>query len=187
MLEAGTAAEAVFRTALGFILVTSTAAKLRFPLRAIDAVRSYGVVPDRLVGLAGGSLIAMEGLAAAFLLSGAGRAPLYVAAAVFALFAGVAAWVLATRAEPVECGCLGGMSTMTLGWTSVLLNGSIAVLAVFAAAFGDGSRSVHPWDVSQGLVVLAPSASLLASIYWLALYATSVLRGLEERRKARAS
>jgi hypothetical protein len=84
------------------------------------------------------------------------------------------------RTGPLDCGCLGGMVKLRLGWMSVVSNMLLRVLALAAAALAGDFVAAEGVLAPQSWVVLGGSASLLAATYWLVAYAQSVTQLVAE-------
>lgn len=164
------------RFTVGVVFLASAGAKWRRPRQAIQAVRAFDVVPDRLARPAGAALLTIETALAVTLLGGLfADVALLAAAVLLATFAAVVAATV-TRGSEIECGCLGDVVKLRASWVSVALNLVLAASAAVAALVGSDA----PHDTGT-LAALCACAVLLAATYWLALFAESVLRTVAQQ------
>lgn len=162
---------ALVQLTTGMVLAIAAAAKWVHPSRLTLAIREYGVIPERFAPLAAGVVLAAESAIAAALLGRITRdAALFAAAILLLAFACLIAWTLVKR-RPTDCGCLGASLKLRMGWISVGMNVALAGGAIAASA--------QPQVVSvpaTSYATLYLSAALLAVLYWLVTYASSVAR-----------
>lgn len=167
------------RFTVALVLLVSVVAKLPRPGAFIQAVRSYEIIPNQLTAPVAVVVVAGETFASAALLVGfAIPKTLIVAACLFGAFSGTVAVAL-RRKRSVACGCLANVVSLELGWTTAVLNASIAI-ACTAAAFAPVAAGVI--GVNAGVLrsaVLFSTATLVAAAYWLAAYAESVMKRIE--------
>lgn len=173
---------ALIRVSLALLLAGAALAKiLRFD-PFVEALRGYSVVPVRAVRPLGVAVVAAECVVAALLFAGwRPDLALRAAALLMTLFA-VAVAVNVVRKGSSDCGCLGSIVRLRLGWGSVVLNTLLAGIA-FAASFRDELAAPWPADgvvASAGtLFVIWTLAPLLVVVYWLTLYSLTVARLIE--------
>jgi uncharacterized membrane protein YphA (DoxX/SURF4 family) len=167
------------RITLGLVFAGSALAKLAGLRPFVASVRRYPFVPDRLAAAAALLLVGTEAVVASSLLLGvAVRPALLGAATLLVVFAAATTWTL-HREGAIECACLGALVKLRLGWPMVAVNVALAVLAGIAAAASTTTLSLADRPVSV-VVPIWGSALLLAATYWLAAYAQSVARLVDD-------
>lgn len=162
---------------VGLILLSAAVSKgVRFPAFA-NSLNAYRLFPPFLVSPIAGALIVAESVTSAGLLLGLYLAwALTGAAILFALFASVTAVTLGRHGFS-DCGCLGGLVRLRIGWVSVGLNALISVTAVLVASLGDPTNRTQS---AEGLFVVWGSGVLVCMCYWLTAYAQSVTHLVNE-------
>ena len=167
------------RLTVGLVFLGSSVAKLLRPSVLTRSLQAYPMIPGAAARPLAVLLTVAEGAIAIGLLAGVQpQVALLGAGILLALFAVVTAMTL-RRKGPVDCGCLGGIVKLRLGWMSVASNVLLSVLALAAAALA-GDFLAEGALAPQSWVVLWGSASLLAAAYWLVAYAQSVTQLVAE-------
>lgn len=160
---------------LGCVFMCSAVAKAARPSTAATGIAAYGAVPQSLARPLSVCLICVEAtIAGALLLSGllpgsTRSVAMLASGLLFACFAIVIAKALRRRVD-ATCGCLGGVVELHPGKSVAILNLAIAALAVVAAL---GTTAGPTVDFAER-VVMYEVASLVAIVYWLFVYGTSV-------------
>jgi hypothetical protein len=168
------------RLTVGFVFLGSSAAKLVRPSALTRSLQAYPMIPGAAARPLAVLLTVAEGAIAIGLLGGVQpQVALLGAGILLALFAVVTAMTV-RRKGPLDCGCLGGMVKLRLGWMSVVSNMLLSVLALAAAALAGDFVAAEGVLAPQSWVVLGGSASLLAATYWLVAYAQSVTQLVAE-------
>lgn len=175
---------AIVRAALALIFLTAALAKLRNPRAFAEAVSGYRVVPQRASAVTAYILLLAEPTVGLALLVGFHvKFALLAAATLLGVFAAGAATSL-LRGARVECGCLGTMASLRIGWLSVAANLTLATAAAVAAASQPVLGAPLPVTAAGGspdeLMIVWAISVLVFATYWLALYAESVLTRVEE-------
>lgn len=168
------------RLTVGFVFLGSSVAKLLRPSALTRSLQAYPMIPGAAARPLAVLLTVAEGAIAIGLLAGVQpQVALLGAGTLLALFAVVTAMTV-RRKGPLDCGCLGGMVKLRLGWMSVVSNVLLGVLAVAAVAVAGDFVAAEGALGLQSWVVLWGSASLLAATYWLVAYAQSVTQLVAE-------
>jgi hypothetical protein len=168
------------RLTVGFVFLGSSVAKLLRPSVLTRSLQAYPMIPGAVARPLAVVLTVAEGAIAIGLLAGVQpQVALLGSGILLALFAVVTAMTV-RRKGPLDCGCLGGMVKLRLGWMSVVNNVLLSVLAVAAVAFAGDFVAAEGALAPQSWVVLWGSASLLAATYWLVAYAQSVTQLVAE-------
>jgi uncharacterized membrane protein YphA (DoxX/SURF4 family) len=152
----------VARVVLSAVFVTAALAKLSRRAEFTDAVRNYGLVPDRWVPRVAGALPWAE-LSCGVLLAAGVRVRLagVVTAALLAAFAvGIVANLV--RGRRVGCGCFGETATRPATWFTAVRNAVLIAAALLVAARPPLALSVHRLS-AHGLAALDALALLIAS------------------------
>jgi hypothetical protein len=168
------------RLTVGLVFLGSSVAKLLRPSVLTRSLQAYPMIPGAAARPLAVLLTVTEAAIAIGLLGGVQpQVALLGSGILLVLFAVVTAMTLRRRG-PLDCGCLGGVVKLRLGWMSVVSNVLLGVLALAAAALagdfvaGEGALAAQSW------VVLWGSALLLAATYWLVAYAQSVTQVVAE-------
>jgi hypothetical protein len=165
---------------VGTILMIGVIAKAREPDGFAEALRGYGLLPERLALNVAILLIMAEAAAGVLLLSGVwSPGGLFLAALLFLGFSG-ASWLQFARQSrggaALECGCLGGALRLRHSAASAVLNSAVCLICVgaaVAAAFGTDPGSSLAGDLGPAMLILL--AVVLSAMYWLSQFAISVL------------
>ncbi|MCP9486400.1 MAG: hypothetical protein MSC30_11105 [Gaiellaceae bacterium MAG52_C11] len=160
------------------ILAIAAVGKLSKPRQLAGVIQPYGLVPRSFAMPVAVTLVLGEAVLVVLLPSGfAGWIAYGLAAALFLAFAAVTA-LMRRHGNGVPCGCLGPGPDLRLGALSIGLNLALAVaLAVSAGLVASGFQA-------GGVAfsgVLRTSAISIACLYWLTLYAASVIKAVNER------
>jgi hypothetical protein len=178
----------LIRLTVGVIFLFSAVGKIVRPSVFFQAVHDHRLLPAAAVRPTAVVLIAAEAAVATILLANFQAGPALLGAALLlTLFASVSA-ITIRRQGASECGCLGGLVKLRLGWLSTSATALLAVAALVAgiqAVLGGPSLVTPPSDRGDALILWA-CASLLAATYWLGTYAQSVLHLIEESIAAEA-
>jgi hypothetical protein len=177
-MEAGV----VVRLGTGFVLLLAFCAKVRNPTAFRNALDGFALLPGRLVRPVSLVVLATEAVLGALLIAGLfQRAALVAGSGLFALFA-IAIALASKRNGAIACGCLGTGVTLRTGPASAIVNGVAAVTSLLAVAASPGygaDTSPSQLATGQGIILLL-IGTLVAGVYWVAMYALSVLRLVEE-------
>ena len=175
------AAATLIRLTLGLIFAVSAAAKISGPRAFVASVRRYEILPDFLAAPAAAVAVAAEAVVALALLTGLHTGIALVGAAALLLVFTIALASTLLRERAIECGCLGGFVQLRLDWASVATNLVLAALALAAATQATlGVPTPGERAAGATIFVLWSTAALLAGVYWLATYARSVFRFVED-------
>jgi hypothetical protein len=168
------------RLTVAFVFLGSSVAKLLRPSVLTRSLQAYPMIPGAAARPLAVLLTVTEAAIAIGLLAGVQpQLALLGAGILLALFAVVTAMTLRRRG-PLDCGCLGGVVKLRLGWMSVVSNVLLGVLAVAAVAVAGDFVAAERALGLQSWVVLWGSALLLAATYWLVAYAQSVTQLVAE-------
>lgn len=172
---------ALTRAALAVLLTGAAVAKLVRFEQFVDALRGYVLAPEA-TRAAGMAVVATEALLAVALFAGWKPDLALRASSVLLMVFAAAVAVNVTRHNTTDCGCLGGIVRLRLGWGSVVLNTILGAVAL-AASFENALAMPLPadgGDTSAGtLLVIWTLAPLLVVVYWLTLYSLTVARLIE--------
>lgn len=164
---------AIVQVGLAMMFLSASVAKLRRPDVFRRALADYVALPGPLPRLASGVIAAEAALGTALIADWSPRTALRLSAALLLVFACVAGANVAERRK-TDCGCLGNVVSLRLGWGAVSMNVAIAAATILVSF---GTRHAAIWsgrlDASGHLVVWT-IAPLLVLTYWTALYAFSV-------------
>lgn len=157
---------------IGILLLSSGIAKLTKP-RLFAAILARHSLPSWTVPLFGTVIGLGETVLGLWLLTSDDEALKLAAGGVLLLVFGVwSGWIL-LRQGPVECGCLGGFLRLRHGWFGVSANIllGLAALAMIAAQPSTTATPPPLWFL----------ALLLTGLYWLGVYAETVIRSTKLR------
>lgn len=147
-----------------------------------NAIRNLNVLPSSLSMIVALGTIGAEIVLALLLIAGLVEVPALAAAALlFMSFSGIA-WLEVGRREGdetiPECGCLGGVLRLRMGWGSAMLNLFVAGIcagAAIAVSFSAAADAVLALSTASLALLAVP----LAGTYWLAHFALSVVSTME--------
>lgn len=160
---------------IGILLLSSGIAKLSGP-KLFAAILARHNLPPWTVPLFGTAIGLGETLFGLWLLISVNEPVKLAGGGALLLFFGVwSGWTL-LRQGPVECGCLGGFLRLRHGWFAVSANIllGLAALTIVAAQPATTTAPLPVWFL----------ALLLAGLYWLGVYAESVIRSTKLRLRA---
>lgn len=173
----------LIRLSVSLVLAFGAIAKAKDIGAFASALGGYPIVPSRQALPIAVATVLAELTVALGLFAGSPKDLVFPAGALlFLCFAGGTALTL--RANPeAECGCLGRVLRLRMGWLSVALN--VAVAALLLAALPESvTRAPLPVDgtplAASDVAVLWGCAVLVALVYWLATYAQSVWKVIEK-------
>jgi hypothetical protein len=154
------------RIAIAFVFLFSSLGKLMNVRRFLESLKQYRLVPRRGQVILGTALLAAEASIGVLLVVATdGQLLLYLAASLFLMFAIVTGNELRYETE-TTCACLGGSARLTIDRWSVVLN-ILFALSATVTAIVSVAAPVH------GITLM--SGALIGALYWLIIYARSVL------------
>lgn len=120
---------------VALLFVIAVSHKLRDWSEFRQVVRNYELLPEALVSLAAGSLIALElGAAVLILMTATRPAGAAMSSGLFAVYAAAMAINLRRGRVNLDCGCLGAGRRQPIRWWMVARNLALAVVALSAVA-----------------------------------------------------
>jgi putative oxidoreductase len=157
------------------VFLSASIPKLLAPADFALAVRNYRLLPPRLNGPVATWLPRLElGLACALLLGLATKPAGGLAAAALLVFAG-AITINLVRGRRIECGCFSTVSPRSIGWSLVLRDLLLVLLAIIVIAAAPQTFAVdalwsghaRPLGIGEGVavVLIASSAVLVLLLF----------------------
>jgi hypothetical protein len=165
---------AILGFAVGTIFALSSLAKAAIP--AASGFAKYPFVPARFARPITGVLVLVEATTAILILSGAWRQAGLLAGGFLLLAFGLATSIAAIRTpnRGLDCGCLGGALRIQIGRGASATN-VVLGLSCLAAGLAPSGSTTLPSDYG----VLEAAGALAGVVYWIFLYAWSVVRRSE--------
>jgi Methylamine utilisation protein MauE len=180
---------ALVRATLALLLASAAVAKLARFQSFVEAFRNYEMVPRPLLRPTAALVVVVETVVAAALMAGVGvKSALVVGGLLLLAFAATVSRSL-MRKSPIDCGCLGDVVSIKMDWASVAANVCFAAVALGAATRPVAGLPL-PTDapaVPHLALLIWPAGAALVSVYWLGLYARTVLAMVDERIREMAS
>lgn len=179
-------AASLFGITAGLILSLATLAKAMSPEGFASAVDNYEFLPRRLRWAIVHVFPVAEGILALTLFVASAHEAVIVAGACLFFGFAVFGWLILgswrSKAEGPACGCLGGKGRLRITPGSVLLNIGVGATGIGVVAIMHlGDSPILPVLVGWGL------APLIAAVYWLTVYALSVLDAVAQTLRVRGA